>query len=46
MISNYQRLIDGYIAGLDPEKLSKAQNIVNIGFKLPITDIGFGPTLG
>jgi hypothetical protein len=41
MISNYQRLIDGYIAGLDPQRLAKAQNIVNAGFEGPISDIGF-----
>lgn len=41
MISNYQRLIDGYHAGLDPELLRKAQTIVNCGFETPITDIGF-----
>ena len=41
MISNYQRLIDGYLAGLDPALLAKAQNIVNCGFETPIQDIGF-----
>ncbi len=41
MISNYQRLLDGYIAGLDLETLTKAQNIVNCGFETPIQDIGF-----
>ncbi len=41
MISNYQRLIDGYIAGLDPKLLSKASQIVNAGFEGPILDIGF-----
>ena len=40
MISNYQRLIDGYIAGLDQETLGKAQNVVNSGFDAPILDIG------
>ena len=41
MISNYQRLIDGYLAGLDPQVLAKGQSIVNCGFETPITDIGF-----
>lgn len=41
LISNYQRLIDGYIAGLDSEKLVKASQIVNGGFDAPILDIGF-----
>ena len=41
MISNYQRLIDGYIADLDPAVLAKAAGIVNSGFEGPIADIGF-----
>jgi hypothetical protein len=41
MISNYQRLIDGYIAGLDNEALAKASQIVNSGFDAPVKDIGF-----
>jgi phenylpropionate dioxygenase-like ring-hydroxylating dioxygenase large terminal subunit len=41
MISNYQRLIDGYIAGLEPEKLAKASGVVNSGFDAPVKDIGF-----
>ncbi|GLR67182.1 hypothetical protein GCM10010909_18630 [Acidocella aquatica] len=41
MISNYQRLIDGYLARLDPPKLAKAAHIVNSGFEAPIKDIGF-----
>ena len=41
MISNYQRLLDGYLAGLDLDTLTKGQNIVNCGFEAPITDIGF-----
>jgi carnitine monooxygenase subunit len=41
MISNYQRLIDGYIAGLDKETLAKAAQIVNSGFEAPVLDIGF-----
>ena len=41
MISNYQRLIDGYLAGLDPQVLAKASQVVNSGFAAPILDIGF-----
>lgn len=41
MISNYQRLIDGYLAKLDPELLAKASRVVNSGFAAPILDIGF-----
>ena len=41
MISNYQRLIDGYIAGRDPQVLAKASGVVNSGFDAPILDIGF-----
>jgi phenylpropionate dioxygenase-like ring-hydroxylating dioxygenase large terminal subunit len=41
MISNYQRLIDGYLAGLDQEKLLKASKIVNSGFEAPVLDVGF-----
>ena len=41
MISNYQRLIDGYLARLDPELLAKGSQVVNSGFASPILDIGF-----
>jgi hypothetical protein len=41
MISNYQRVIDGYIAGLDHETLKKAQNVANSGFNAGILDIGY-----
>jgi nitrite reductase/ring-hydroxylating ferredoxin subunit len=41
MISNYQRLVDGYLEGRDPEALRKAQTIVNSGYNAPILDIGF-----
>lgn len=41
LISNYQRLIDGYLAELDPQKLAKAANVVNAGYESPILDIGF-----
>ncbi len=41
LISNYQRLIDGYIAGLDDDLLVQGQNRVNHGYDRPIADIGF-----
>ena len=41
LISNYQRLIDGYLAGLDPQLLAKGANVVNNGYESPIRDIGF-----
>ncbi len=41
MISNHQRLIDGYLAGLPLETLAKATNVVNSGYNTPILDIGF-----
>jgi carnitine monooxygenase subunit len=41
MISNYQRLVDGYLAQVDPKLLVKANQIVNSGYCSPILDIGF-----
>jgi len=41
MISNYQRLIDGYLAGLDAATLARASQVVNSGFDATILDIGF-----
>ncbi|MDG2004862.1 MAG: aromatic ring-hydroxylating dioxygenase subunit alpha [Novosphingobium sp.] len=41
MISNYQRLIDGYLAELDDETLCKGQQATNCGYNSPIVDIGF-----
>ncbi len=41
MISNYQRLVDGYLAGLDAKLLANASQVVNSGFEAPILDIGF-----
>jgi len=41
MISNYHRLIDGYIAGRDEDTLGKGQQVVNSGFNAAILDIGF-----
>jgi carnitine monooxygenase subunit len=43
LISNYQRLIDGYLAGREPQKLAQAAHVVNSGFEAPIADIGFEP---
>jgi phenylpropionate dioxygenase-like ring-hydroxylating dioxygenase large terminal subunit len=39
LISNYQRLIDGYIGGVDPGKLAKAQQLVNDGYDHAIVDL-------
>jgi hypothetical protein len=36
-----QRLIDGYLSGVDPSKLAKASQIVNSGLNSPIKDVGF-----
>lgn len=41
MISNYQRLIDGFLAGLDRETLAKGTREASGGFDAPIKDIGF-----
>jgi len=41
MISNYHRLIDGYLAGLDAEALRHGQTVTNSGYNAPILDIGF-----
>jgi hypothetical protein len=41
MISNYQRLIDGYLGGIEPKMLAKASQIVNSGLDSPVKDIGF-----
>ncbi|RYD63429.1 MAG: aromatic ring-hydroxylating dioxygenase subunit alpha [Sphingomonadales bacterium] len=41
MISNYQRLIDGYLADVEPQKLARATAVVNSGFDAAIADIGF-----
>jgi phenylpropionate dioxygenase-like ring-hydroxylating dioxygenase large terminal subunit len=43
LISNYQRLIDGYLAGESREALCKASQIASAGLDWPIEDIGFGP---
>ena len=41
IISNFERLIDGYLAGLDSDLLVKAAHAVNGGSFGPIADIGF-----
>ncbi len=43
LISNYQRLIDGYLAGESEENLCQASQITSAGLDWPIEDIGFGP---
>lgn len=40
-ISNYRRLIDGYVAGLDRYTLTKVSAIVCSGYDGPILDLGF-----
>jgi phenylpropionate dioxygenase-like ring-hydroxylating dioxygenase large terminal subunit len=40
-ISNYQRLIDGYLAGLSSGILANAAQQVSGGYEAPIRDIGF-----
>jgi phenylpropionate dioxygenase-like ring-hydroxylating dioxygenase large terminal subunit len=41
LISNYQRVIDGYIAGLPGEQLAAATNQLGGNFDGPIKDLGF-----
>ncbi len=41
LIGNYQRLIDGYLAGLDPEILVTAAQRVSGPFDVALVDIGF-----
>ena len=40
MISNYQRLIDGYLRGADPSKLARGQAALGGNFDGPIKDLG------
>ncbi len=40
-ISNFQRLVDGYLKGIEPSKLAKAIQVVSGGLDSPIRDIGF-----
>jgi phenylpropionate dioxygenase-like ring-hydroxylating dioxygenase large terminal subunit len=41
LIGNYQRLIDGYLAGLDPELLVQGAKRVSGPFDVGLVDIGF-----
>jgi phenylpropionate dioxygenase-like ring-hydroxylating dioxygenase large terminal subunit len=41
LIGNYQRLIDGYLAGLPREAIAEAAKKVNGSFNVPVCDIGF-----
>ena len=41
MISNYQRLIDGYLSRIEPARLAQATQIVCSGYDSPIHDLGF-----
>ncbi len=40
MVSNYHRVIDGFLAGADPAKLAAAQAITNDGFDRSILELG------
>lgn len=41
LISNYQRIIDGYLAGVEPALLSEAMTKLAGNFDGPILDLGF-----
>lgn len=41
MLSNYQRIIDGYLGGVPQDKLAKATNMLGGNFDGPILDLGF-----
>jgi len=41
MISNYQRIIDGYLAGVAPAKLAKATHLLGGNFDGKILDLSF-----
>ena len=41
MISNYQRLIDGYLAGLGYEQLLPAVQLINGPIDAPVKELGF-----
>jgi phenylpropionate dioxygenase-like ring-hydroxylating dioxygenase large terminal subunit len=41
MISNYQRVIDGYLAGIDSDTLARASARTCSGFDAPLIDLGF-----
>ena len=40
LISNYQRILDGYLKGADPQKLAKAQHELGGNFDGQIKDLG------
>jgi nitrite reductase/ring-hydroxylating ferredoxin subunit len=40
LISNYQRIIDGYLKGADPQKLAKAEHELGGNFDGPIKELG------
>jgi phenylpropionate dioxygenase-like ring-hydroxylating dioxygenase large terminal subunit len=41
LISNYQRLIDGYLGGVEPARLAHGSRIVCRGLDMSIADLGF-----
>jgi len=41
LISNYQRIIDGYLGGVEPGKLAAATQLLGGNFDGPILDLGF-----
>ena len=43
LISNYHRLIDGYLAGIEQEKLVEAVKQVAGCIDVPCKDLGFDP---
>jgi len=43
MISNYQRIIDGYLGGVSPALLAEATQKLGGNFDGPILDLGFEP---
>jgi hypothetical protein len=44
LLSNFERLIDGYLAGVPDGLLVAAARHVNVGIDVPVSDLGFGPT--
>jgi len=40
MVSNYHRLIDGYLAGADKDRLAQAARQVSGAIDTPIRDLG------
>lgn len=41
LISNYQRIIDGYLEGVDQQKLAQATHMLGGNFDGPVLDLGF-----